>query len=105
MGVGPGHLFRVVARGKNRFSMANYKKGEPTVGYRDLQLTVRCAGYTHSCLPDFNAATFPLQNLDLDMDKCQAHCAEVQIHLRDLITYKAETSHEDYKDYRTIMGE
>jgi len=99
----PIHVVRVVSRGKNRFSMANYKKGEAAVGYRDLQLTVRCAGYTHSCLPDFNAASFPLQNLDLD--KCRAQCAEVQIHLRDLITYKAETSHEDYKDYRTIMGE
>lgn len=82
-----------IVRGKNRFD-PKYPVSE-TGGYRDFQLLVRCSGVE---IPG-----------DLKDDvgfvaDCQAICAEVQIHVKDILQFKNTRGHEGYTRFRKIMA-
>ena len=88
--------------------------------YRDVQLTVTCAGFTSESLPGRWVAVnggendkWGFQSVDhgdvpyedeFDIGLCQRHLAEVQIHHTKLIEVKKTVAHKDYTDWRTIMG-
>jgi ppGpp synthetase/RelA/SpoT-type nucleotidyltranferase len=82
-----------IVRGKNRFD-PTYPVSD-SGGYRDFQLLLRCSG-----------VVVPAQFEDdlRFVADCQETCAEVQIHVKDILQFKNSRGHEGYTRFRKIMA-